>query len=517
MMVSLKRVDQYLTEEEEIDDTLIENSLGDPDEPPSFSNATISWSAPSEGDTTQFQLRDIDITFSKGDLNLIVGPIGSGKSSLLLALLGEMRLINGSFHLPRQNGIAYVSQTAWLQNATIRDNILFGNEFDEERYWKVVEACALKLDLDMFEAGDRTEVGEKGITLSGGQKQRLALARAVYSPAQTLLLDDVLSALDVHVGRIVFQKCITGELMKDRTVLLVTHHVKMAKKAARQIVVMEQGKIISVLHSEDSLANLGAETQALLQESEEKSKIDESSVPTKVDSTTPDKPEKSGKLVLEEERAVGRISRKTIFQYMSYFGNPLFLAGLWLSVSLGQTGNILNNWWIAKWSDAYAQYGHATNAGFYLSVAAGIAGGIALVDVITSTFFQKGAWNAAKKLHYRLVRGVFRAPISWFDTTPVGRIINRFAKDISSLDQRLLMWLQYVVDSAMQIVFRIGAVTSVMPIFVVPALTVAFIGYVMGEIYVRANIAVKRCVSVTESPLFSHFGDTIIGAVTIRA
>ena len=305
--------------------------------------------------------------------------------------------------------------------------------------------------------------------------------------------------------------------MKDRTVLLVTHHVKMAKKAARQIVVMEQGKIISVLHSEDSLANLGAETQALLQQSEEESKLDESSVPTKVDSTTPDKPEKSGKLVLEEERAVGRISRKTIFQYMSNFGNPLFLAGLWFAVSLGQTGNILSNWWIAKWSDAYAEYGHDAHAGFYLSVTAGIAGGIAFVDVITSTFFQKGAWNAAKKLHYRLVRGVFRAPISWFDTTPVGRIINRFAKDISSLDQRLLMWLQYVVDSGMQIVFRIGAVTSVMPIFVVPALTVAFIGYVMGEIYVRANIAVKRCVSVTESPLFSHFGDTIIGAVTIRA
>ena len=211
MMVSLKRVDQYLNEEEEIDEASISNSFVGADDSPSFSNATLSWSKP-EDDDTQFQLKDLDITFSKGELNLIVGPIGSGKSSLLLALLGEMRLIEGQFYLPRHDGVAYVSQTAWLQNATIRDNILFGNEFDEERYWKVVEACALKLDLDMFEAGDRTEVGEKGITLSGGQKQRLALARAVYSPAQTILLDDVLSALDVHVGKFIFEKCITGEL-----------------------------------------------------------------------------------------------------------------------------------------------------------------------------------------------------------------------------------------------------------------------------------------------------------------
>src|SRR6266496_2680412 len=259
MMVSLERIDQYLNEEEEIDEAPISNSLVNVDHSPSFSKATLSWSNP-EDDDTQFQLKDLDITFSKAELNLIVGPIGSGKSSLLLALLGEMRLIQGQFYLPRHDGVAYVSQTAWLQNATIRDNIIFGNEFDEDRYWKVVEACALRLDLDMFEAGDRTEVGEKGITLSGGQKQRLALARAVYAPAQTILLDDVLSALDVHVGKFIFEKCITGELLHGRTVLLVTHHVAMAKKAAR-IIVMKQGRIVSVVHSAEYLANLAADTQ----------------------------------------------------------------------------------------------------------------------------------------------------------------------------------------------------------------------------------------------------------------
>ena len=291
----------------------------------------------------------------------------------------------------------------------------------------------------------------------------------------------------------------------------------MAKKAARKIIVMEQGRIVSAVHSAESLANLDADTQLLLQDAEDEDILDESAIPTKVDSTAPDKPEKSGKLVLEEERAVGRISRKTIFQYMSNFGNPFFIASLWLVVSLSQVGNILSTWWIAQWSDAYNNHGHDTNAGFYLGVAGLVAVYIAVVDVVDSTFYQLGAWNAAKKLHHKLVRGVFRAPISWFDVTPVGRIVNRFAKDISSLDMRLLMWLQYVIDSALQIIFRIGAVTSVMPVFVVPAVVVAAVGYVLGEVYVRANIAVKRCQSITESPLFSHFGDTILGAVTIRA
>lgn len=516
-MVSLKRIDKYLNEEEEIDETQVEIASENTTstDSPNFSNATFSWSPPSS-DPNQFQLRDLNVTFSKGELNVIVGPIGSGKSSLLLALLGEMRLLDGSFHLPRHNGVAYVSQTAWLQNATIRDNILFGSEFDETRYWKVVDACALKVDLDMFEAGDRTEVGEKGITLSGGQKQRLALARAVYSSAETLLLDDVLSALDVHVGKYIYEKCICGELLRGRTVLLVTHHVNLVKKAARKIIVMEQGKIVSEVHSEDSFANFAANTQLLIDDVDD-AKLDEGAIPARINSGVPENSAKSGKLVLEEERAVGRISRKTMFQYMGYFGNPFFLAGLWCVVSLGQTGNILNNWWIARWSDAYARFGPETKAGFYLSVAAGLAAAMAFVEVITSTFYQRGAWNAARTLHRKLTRGVFRAPISWFDVTPVGRIVNRFAKDISSLDFRLLLWLQYVIDSALQIVFRIGAVTSVMPIFVFPAVIVAFIGYGLGEVYVRANIAIKRCQSITESPLFSHFGDSIIGAVTIRA
>lgn len=508
MVVSLKRIDYYLNEEEEINEGQVEKSANDSDDNPSFSNATFSCQKADGQDNTSCQLKDLDVTFSKGELNLIVGPVGSGKSLMLLALLGELHLCQGRFHLPRQNGVSYAAQNPWLQNATIRDNILFGTEFDEERYWKVVEACALNEDLDRFEAGDRTEVGERGVTLSGGQKQRLALARAVYSRAQTVLLDDVLSPLDVHVGKFIFEKCITGELLRGRTVLLITRHLAMAQNAAMKIIVMNHGRISSV-QSPESFANVCIDT--LLQD-----KTDPGAASATVD-TNPDGLEKSGKLVVEEESAVGRISRTTMFQYIGNFGGPFFIATLWAVVFLGNTGFILSDWWIAQWSDAYTKYGTDTNVPYYLGVAALIAASIAIMEAVESTFYQRGAWTAAKTLHWKLVRGVFRAPISWFDVTPVGRIINRVATDISSLDSRLVGLLQYLIYLALQLVFRIGAVASVIPIFVLPAVVVACVGYVLGEVYVRVNTAVKRCHSETKSPIFSHFGEAVLGAVTIRA
>ncbi|KAG8968451.1 hypothetical protein FRC03_007393 [Tulasnella sp. 419] len=199
-----------------------------------FSNATFSWhstngSTPGSGQTPSrrnFQLRiEGDLLFKKNKINLIIGPTGCGKTSLLMALLGEMHFkpeaVDSWFNLPRDGGVAYAAQESWVQNATIKDNILFGAPFDEERYKKVLNQCALERDLTLFEGGDLTEVGEKGMTLSGGQKARVTLARAVYSNAQTLLLDDILSALDVHTSRWIVDKCLRGDLLKDRTVLLV--------------------------------------------------------------------------------------------------------------------------------------------------------------------------------------------------------------------------------------------------------------------------------------------------------
>ena len=191
-----------------------------------------------------------ELRFARGGFNLIVGPTGSGKTSLLMALLGEMHFTpsapGGWYNLPRSGGVAYVAQESWVQNETIRDNILFGSEYDPDRYAKVIYACALERDLSLFDAGDRTEVGEKGLTLSGGQKARLTLARAIYSSADVVLLDDVLAALDVHTSRWIVEKCFRGDLVRGRTVILVTHNVAMASPLADYVVALgADGEIIS--------------------------------------------------------------------------------------------------------------------------------------------------------------------------------------------------------------------------------------------------------------------------------
>ena len=195
-------------------------------------NASFTWSSdPAEivtpgSSRRNFSLRiEGEVTFKQGKINLIVGPTGCGKTSLLMALLGELHYVptgpDSRLNLPRENGVAYAAQESWVQNETIRDNILFGSEIDETRYRKVIHQCGLSADLALFEAGDKTEVGEKGLTLSGGQKARVTLARAVYSRAQVLILDDILAALDVHAAKWIVEKCLKGDLVRGRTVLLV--------------------------------------------------------------------------------------------------------------------------------------------------------------------------------------------------------------------------------------------------------------------------------------------------------
>ncbi|KAG8681627.1 hypothetical protein FRC09_017351, partial [Ceratobasidium sp. 395] len=202
-----------------------------------FRNATFSWSPYLATSQRSFRLRiESELIFRQGNINMITGPTGCGKTSMLLALLGEMHFIptgpESWFGLANANGVAYCAQEPWILNATIRENILLKAEFDESRYKKVIEYCALEQDIRMFDAGDRTEVGEGGVTLSGGQKARVSLARAIYSRAQIILLDDVLSALDVHTCRWIVDRCFRGDLVVGRTVLIVTHHVAMVGEVA---------------------------------------------------------------------------------------------------------------------------------------------------------------------------------------------------------------------------------------------------------------------------------------------
>ena len=241
--VSLDRFNNFFKETELLDEFSASSTTTPLAEPQDFGseeigfrNATFTWSAEADSHTDgtltprsrTFRLRIHDtLLFKKGKINLIVGPTGSGKTSILMALLGEMHFVpthpDSWFNLPRTfgSGVAYASQESWVQNQTIRDNILFGSPYDEERYKKVLVQCALEKDMELFEAGDMTEVGERGLTLSGGQKARVTLARAIYSHAGVVLLDDILAALDVHTSAWIVEKCLKGDLVKGRTILLV--------------------------------------------------------------------------------------------------------------------------------------------------------------------------------------------------------------------------------------------------------------------------------------------------------
>jgi ABC-type multidrug transport system fused ATPase/permease subunit len=272
--VSLGRVNAFLQETELIDRYEAGSPTAVSDDPSyiGFRNATFAWlkDVPAGSEERNFKLHfDGDLRFPVGKISLVAGQTGCGKTSLLMALLGEMhfeqRGPDSSFGLPRTGGVAYASQQSWLQNLSLRDNILFGAPFDEERYKLVVKECALERDFTLFDAGDATEVGEKGLTLSGGQKARVTLARAIYSRADVLLLDDILSALDVHTSKFIVDNLLKGSLVKNRTVILVTHHVGLASQVADYLVTLEDGRV----KSHGSISELKRVDSSLFKEAED--------------------------------------------------------------------------------------------------------------------------------------------------------------------------------------------------------------------------------------------------------
>lgn len=338
--VSLDRLNDFLRKTELLDefdpgskDTTIPDNVKANTDLIGIRNASFTWTNEPTGTVTpgsfrrNFTLRINDeVIFKKGKINLVVGPTGCGKTSLLMALLGELHYIPAGpdswCNLPRAGGVAYAAQESWVQNETIRSNILFGSPYDEQRYKKVIHQCGLGRDLTLFDAGDKTEVGEKGLTLSGGQKARITLARAIYSRAQILVLDDVLAALDVHTARWVVEKCLQGDLVRGRTVLLVvstranwcgtvvdgplqTHNVAMTSPIADFVVSLgSDGRVLSQGTLSKALATSRTLTKGLKAEEAELRKAEET-----VDGEVPEIPEsKSGKLMVAEEVAEGHVS-----------------------------------------------------------------------------------------------------------------------------------------------------------------------------------------------------------------
>ncbi|QRW14592.1 ABC transporter transmembrane region [Ceratobasidium sp. AG-Ba] len=533
--VSLDRTNEFLLQTELLDvytekdnTAIIEPS---PPEPAAigFRNATFTWTRLQPGTPTpsrrNFKLNiDGELLFRRGKINMIVGPTGCGKTSLLMALLGEMHFVpsvpDAWFGLPRAGGVAYAAQEAWVQNETIRENILFGAEYDEARYKKVVKQCGLERDLTLFEAGDQTEVGEKGMTLSGGQKARVSLARAIYSKAEIIILDDVLSALDVHTSRWIIDNCFRGELVVDRTILIVTHNVAMVSEVADFVVSLgSDGRIASQGSIADAL-RLNSKLRAEVEKEEElEKKADET-----VDENTPveekEKKKSDGKLIVAEEIAEGRVGWSAMKMFLVAFGGAGFWSAYAAGFILSDVATLAQTYWLGIWARAYEVHENdpeVIRVPFYLGIY-GVVCGVGMMLYSTAFVIHVlGSVRASRRIHDQLVVSVLGAPLRWLDSTPIGRVIARFTQDMRTIDGSLPNEFQALVDMTIQLMSRFIAVIVFSPIFTIPGAFVFIIGIWIGQIYIAAQLSVKREMSNARSPLFSHFGAALNGITSIRA
>ncbi|KAH8889816.1 P-loop containing nucleoside triphosphate hydrolase protein [Thozetella sp. PMI_491] len=472
-----------------------------------------------------FTLKDISIDFVQGGLNVVSGQSGSGKTTLLLAILGETLIEGGS--VTRPDDVAFASQTAWLQSETIRDNVLFHSEFEQARYDRVIKACALDVDLDEMPKGDGTEVGENGTALSGGQKARVALARALYSKAPLLLLDDTFSALDAKTAAIVWKHCFCGDLLQGRTTILVTQMPWVPAQADFSIV-LENGVIksaepnIGVVRKPVTLEHGIPEPESTPDTS---ASVNGSSngtgngtgngIAAPTDAKPADTKPKTDEIA-DEMKASGSSNRLMFFQYMLHFGGPLYAVFAILTSIFVNVVFIGTSWWLAYWVDSYKSEA-TVNIAFYLGIYILFTIGSILVDALCFLTYANGAWIAARRLHQACLRSVMNVSLAWWKKVPVGRVVNRFSSDMSSLDNQLVHMLQAFLEAIIQIFLRLGAVSSILPIFILPGIFTCFVGAIAGEMYTRTAVVVRRLVSSSQSPVFSQFSDSMAGLAVIRA
>ncbi|KAK3596597.1 hypothetical protein CHS0354_020940 [Potamilus streckersoni] len=544
-------------------------------------NGTFTWDSESEP-----VLKNISLEIPKGKLIAVVGLVGSGKSSLIAAVLGEMDKVTGK--VTREGSSAYVPQQAWMQNATLRDNILFGKTFEEHKYRQVIDACALRTDLEILPGGDQTEIGEKGINLSGGQKQRVSLARAVFNNAEIYLLDDPLSAVDSHVGKHIFDKVIGHKgLLRNKTRVLVTHGVQWLPMVD-EIIVLSNGQVCERGTFEELLNHNGACTQFIRSHYTEQSKKKEEDIDPEVQqirnrvfksmvsvlsesgismeddvpSSLPSKKQLAGrpklmrtiscieehpggdeldlgevkqvtevtdptgeKLIEAEKMEQGGVKMAVYLKYFKAIGG-ISTIFIFLFFILYNAANVGSSVWLSAWTDDKylkentdiantSEYQARNN--MYLGVYAAFGLTQAIVILIYAVLFAVCVIKASIILHEGLLTNIFRAPMTFFDTTPLGRIVNRFSKDIETVDnnlpQTLRMWMNTFFTSLSTLI----VISYSTPIFLAVIVPLGILYYLIQRFYIPTSRQLKRIESTTRSPVYTHFGEILVGTSTVRA
>ncbi|KAL1509095.1 hypothetical protein ABEB36_003889 [Hypothenemus hampei] len=512
--------DKDLTEEEKLQlhsDSSLQNSFKGKG-PGKSKNKKVSF------DHKKFSLSRLSFNIRKGEFIGIMGSVGSGKSSILLAILAELSKHSGEILISQiDSGFGYVAQQAWLQRGTLRDNILFGRTFDERKYKDILFACGLIDDINSLQKGDLTGIGENGMTLSGGQKARLALARAVYQDKSVYLLDDIFSAVDRKVAKHIFQHCILG-ILKDKTRILCTHQIQFLAYADR-IFIMKNGQLkkqgkpsIILPDFDDSLAT-DLELGESLAFSQSCSTLENSLIS---ESNTIQQDNDS--ILNVEVSESGSLRFGVIASYWKSIGHLLCLSIL-LSIILMQFSKNLTDWWLAQWvnngetnrSANLSIYKMTNSINPYLRLYIILAVVNSLFTLIRAFLFAYGGLVAATRFHRVLLKAVMKAQSTFFDITPIGRILNRFSSDTYTVDDSLPFILNILLAQFFSLLGSIGITVYGLPwicLFLVP-LTPVY--HWLQNYYRLTSRELKRISSVTLSPVYSHFNETIQGLTTINA
>lgn len=519
--VSLKRV-QELMSLPNVDLTQfyspVENAKSQKKERPivlSIENATFDFEFNRQRDGSEiivadivdFQLENVSIVVRKGELVCLEGPIGGGKSSLLSAIVADLSRASGTVSIQDlHSGFGYVSQTSWLQRGTIRENILWGTVFDEQRYKNVVWACALAEDF-MQLGGDHIGVGEGGRTLSGGQRARVALARAVYQNKAIYLMDDVLASLDAHVAAHIVKHCILG-LLAGKTRIIVSEN-RTILHHANQILHVDGGHVtqselmndfsdFSEEESEDTCENSGENVFTTV----------------KLESDVETEKQSVDSIMLDETREYGTIKSSVIFAYWKAMSNTVAFT-VFIAITLMQTSRNVSDVWLAHWVSQYnitnTNSTESPSLGYFLGIYAGLATSNSAFTLLRAFLFAYAGIRAARHVHTKLLKRVFATKFQFFDVTPLGRILNRFSSDTYTIDDSLPFIFNILLAQLFGLVGAIIITLIALPWLILLVVPMCPVYVNLQSRYRHASRDIKRLSSNALSPLYAHFTETLQG------
>ncbi|CAH1257762.1 ABCC4 [Branchiostoma lanceolatum] len=564
--VSIKRIQEFLMldeiQPEQVRDC--DDTTSDPCYDQTSKQTTISTCSVTADDIAarwdqmeKLNLKNVNFCVQPGQLLAVIGPVGSGKSSLLSAVLGELPAVSGRMSV--RGRVAYTSQQPWVFSGTVRQNIVFGQTWDTDKYKDVLSVTALRKDIESFPHGDRTLVGDRGITLSGGQKARIDLARALYRDADIYLLDDPLSAVDAKVGRHIFERCILGAL-KSRIRILVTHQLQYLQQADR-IIVLKNGQQAAI-GTYAELQQSGLDFAELLKREE-----DEESVSGKDDfvekrrkslkssslrrrrssvavtGSGPAQEHDDDDHEVEEDRESGHVGWSVYKDFvMSGTGVWGVLLAILLNVAY-QSVYMLADWWFTYWANQYLeQPRNVSNSSsdvnitvsgitssrvngsaavvhvtYYVTVSAALTATVLVLSVLRAVFLFYMCLSSSRSLHNQMFAAIIRVPILFFDTNPVGRILNRFSKDVGLLDHLLPFNVVEVIQFLMMTVGVFLLAGIVNPWVFIPVIPIMVTCLIVIGYYLATSRDIKRLEGTTRSPVFSHLSATLQGLWTVRA